>query len=232
MPLIDNRVTRMNGGITNVLENDIFNSLREPDPTIYNRLFEDFHIYTAAQWSVGGQGTPARAQQAGLGGLLRLTTTAVSGDNSWLQTINPTFQIVAGKKLFVRARLAPDSAANATSSFGLQPAVAGNNFLTPINGIYFRKAAGASTWEFLNRATNVETSTGAIATGADGVQINLGFFYDGASDLWASVNNAVVARITPAALPSVLMGITFGTQAGTAQARNMDIDQFFVAQER
>lgn len=232
MPLIDNQITRFPAGVTNVPVSDIFNSLRMLDPTIYNSMFDDFHVFTAAQWSVGGVGTPTRAVQAGLAGLVRLGTTAALNDNSWLQTANPTFQIIAGKELFFSARVQADSASLATTGIGLQIAVASNNFLTPANGIFFRKAAGGSTLEFVSRASSVETTSGAIATLVDATAYQLEFYYDGGTDLWGGINGAPLTRLSPAALPSVLMGLTIGVQAGSAVARNLDIDQVFIAQER
>lgn len=232
MPLIDPLVTRLQFGHTNVPVSDIFNSLRTSDPTIYNTLFDDFHVFTSADWSVGGVGTPTRAALAGRGGLVRLGTTGTSGDNSWLQTANPTFQIVAGKKIFFSARVALDSAALCTTGIGLQIAVASNNFLTPVNGIFFRKPASVSTIEFVSSAASTETTSGAIATLVDATAVQLEFFYDGLTGLWGSVAGSVVTRITPAALPSVLMGLTLGGQAGSAVARTLDIDQVFIAQER
>lgn len=232
MSLIDHQVTRFKNGVTNVDVGDIFNSLHEPDPSQYIRAFEDFITFTSGDWSTGGVGTPTRAAQAGRGGLVRLGTSAALGDNSWLQPANPHFQIVAGKKIFFRARLTPDSASLGTTGAGLQIAVATNNFLTPVNGIFFRKAAGASTIELVSRSASVETTSGAIATLTDATQYEIAFFYDGVSDIWGSVNGSVLTRITPAALPSVLMGPTFGIQAGSAVARTLDLDQFLVLQER
>lgn len=232
MPLIDNSVTRFQGGLTNVDVGSIFNSLRQPDPTLYNFLLDDFAVFTAAQWSTGGVGTPTRAAQAGLGGLVRLGNSAADNDNSWMQTANPTFQITAGKKLFFSARVTPSDATQSDFVAGLQIAVASNNFLTPVNGIFFVKDDDAATIEFVSRAASVETTSGAIATAVDATALYLQFFYDGQSDLWAAVNGTVLTRITPAALPSVLIGATFGVQNGAAVAKTLDIDQVFVAQER
>lgn len=232
MSFTDLNVTRLERGITNVAVGDIFNSLLEPDPSKYIRAFEDFITFTSGDYSTGGVGTPTRAAQAGRGGLIRLGTSAASGDNSWIQPANPHFQIVAGKKIFARFRLTVDSASLGTHAAGLQIAVASNNFLTPVNGIFFRKAAGGSTLEFVSRAASVETTSGAIATLTDATQYDCAFFYDGGADLWASVNGTALARITPAALPSVLMGPTIGIQAGSAVARTLDVDQYLVLQER
>lgn len=232
MPLIDNTVTRFERGVNNVAVGDIFNSLREPDPAAYIRAFDDFITFTAADYSTGGVGTPTRAAQAGRGGLIRLGNSAADNDNSWLQSANPNFQIVSGKKAFFSAIVTPSDATQSDFVAGLQIAVATNNFLTPVNGIFFIKDDDAATIEFVSRAASVETTSGAIATLVDATSYRLQFFYDGGADLWAAINGSVLARITPAALPSVLMGPTFGVQNGAAVAKTLDVDQYLVLQER
>jgi len=237
MPLIDNLVTRFPNGVTNLPVSDIFNSLNEPDPSIYVRDFDDFVNYLVTDWNaVSGVGTPVRAVQAGFGGLLRVQTSAASGDNSYLQRNNPNFQVITGttpKPFYFECRIAQtDDATNGVFVAGLQIAVAANNFLTPVNGIFFRKSAAQTGLELVSRAASVETTTGNIFTIVAATAYKFQFFFDGIDSLWAAVNGNTLAKLTPAALPSVLMGPTVGIQAGTAVVRNMDIDQLLTLQER
>lgn len=234
MPLRDSSVTRLPNGIGNVSDVDIFNALHEPDEGQYIRSFDDFSqvVFAAANYTTGGVGTPTRAAQAGVGGLVRLSGSAASGDNSWLQS-NLAYQPIVGKKLYFSARLAQiDDATNGAYVAGIQVAVAANNFLTPANGIFFRKSAAQTGWELVSRAASVETTTGTILTAAAATAYRLQFFFDGVDSIWAAINGAVLARITPAALPAAPMGAVFGEQNGTAVARNMDVDQYQVYQER
>jgi hypothetical protein len=232
--LIDNLVTRYPGGVGNVPVSDIFASLMEPDMSDFIRDFTEFDHYLVTDWATGGVGAGTTAVQAGLGGLLRLTNAAADNDNRYIQRNNPNFQIVAGKKLFFQARIAQISDATQSDfSIGLQIAVAANDFLTPANGIFFRKDDGAATIAFVSRAATVETTSGALGvTIAAATSYRFQFYYDGGVDLWAGINGTVLARITPVALPSVLMGPTIGVQNGEAVAKNMDIDQILVLQER
>lgn len=235
MSFRDNQVTRLAFGITNNNDADIFNSLREPDQSLYIRDFDEYVNYLVTDWSTGGVGAGSTTVQAGLGGLIRLLTTAAGGDNRWIQRNNPNFQVVAGKKIFFQCRLAQtDDATNGVLAIGLQIAVAANNFLTPVNGIFFRKNAAQTSIEFVSRAAGVETTSGALPNFvlAAATPYRFQFFYDGQADIWCAINGTPLARITPAALPAVLMGPTIGLQAGTAVARNADIDQILVLQER
>lgn len=235
--LIDNLITRFPNGVTNHSTASLFASLKEPDQSLFIRDFDDFVDYLVTDWSTGGVGAGTTAVQAGLGGLLRLTTTAGAADNRWIQRNNPNFQLVAGKKLFFSCRIAQtDDATNGVFVAGLQIAVAANNFLTPANGIFFRKNAAATAIEFVSRAAGVETSSGLVpnpfAAIAAATPYRFMFYYDGGFDFWGGIDGIPIARITPVALPAVLMGPTIGLQAGTAAIRNMDIDQIFVLQER
>jgi len=235
MAFRDNSVTRFLGGQCNVSPNDIFNSLREEDPSIYIRLQEEFTAFTAADWSTGGVGTPTRAAQAGLGGLIRLSGSAASGDNSWIQTLNPNYQVTAPttiRKIFFAATVTPDDATLDVFAAGLQIAVAANNFLTPVNGIFWRKAAGAATLELVSRAASVETTSGPVFTVANATPYKLQIFFDGVDTIWGAVNGSVLTKITPAALPTVLLGPTIGSQNGSAVARTLDVDNIIALQER
>lgn len=234
MSLVNNLITRLTPGVTNVPVGDIFNSLKEPDGSLYIRDFDEFVNYLVTDWNaVSGVGTPTRAVTAGLGGLLRISGSAASGDNSYLQRNNPNFQITAGKPLFFEARIAQvDDATNGAYVAGLQIAVAANNFLTPVNGIFFRKQAATTNLEIVSRAASVETTT-VLTTIAAATAYRLQFFWDGiGTDVWAAVNGTVLGKVSPAALPSVLMGPTVGEQNGTAAARLLDLDQIFAVQER
>jgi hypothetical protein len=232
MPLIDPNVTRLPRGLTNVEASDIFNSLRQFDPNVYQQFFDDFHVFASASYSTGGVGTPTRAAQAGAGGLFRLGNSAADNDNSWIQQANPTFLLTAGKKTFFSARVTPSDATQSDFVVGLQIAVASNNFLTPVNGLFVRKADDAATMVLVNRAASTETVSTGTATAVDATSSLIQMFYDGIDSVWAAHNGTIFGKVTPAALPSVLMGWTIGVQNGTAVAKTLDVDQVFVAQER
>lgn len=233
MSYVGIRETRFAGGVNDRDVADIFNQLREPDGSQYIRDFDDFVNYLVTDWSTGGVGAGTTAVQAGLGGLLRLTNTAADNDNRWIQRNNPNFQLTAGKKLFFSCRMAQFSEATQIDvAVGLQIAVAANNFLTPVNGLFFRKDDGDTIIHLVNRAAGVETVVDLATNFAAATAYRLQFFYDGGTDIWAAVNGVTLGRMTPAALPNVLMGPTIGIQDGDAVARNADIDQIFVLQER
>lgn len=231
--MLDNQVTRWPGGQTNVLDNDVFANLKVNDRSRNHEFFEDFDRYTAAQWVVGGVGTPvAPALVAGDGGILSVANSAASGDNNWAQQAATAWTLTAGKKLFFRARAQVDSALNSAMAFGLQVAVAANNFLTPADGLFIRKPAADTNVYLVHRVGGVETLSVALGVIADATQFEVSFAYDGQGNIIASLNGQVKASITPAALTAVALKVTLGVQNGTAAARTGLVDQLWSLKER
>src|SRR5687767_12355316 len=70
----------------------------------YAVFFEDFHIHTAAEWTVTKIGAGTNAITPGAGGLLLVTNAAADNDAVQYQLINETFKFVVGKKLSFKMR--------------------------------------------------------------------------------------------------------------------------------
>lgn len=231
MPL-DNSISRFPRGLGNQPDNHPFANLRIPDSTFYHNFFEDFDRYTAAQWVVGGVGTPvAPALVAGDGGLLSLANSAASGDNNWVQQAVVAWTFVAGKKLFFKGRIQVDDATLASFVLGLQVAVAGNAILAPTDGVFIRKPAGDTNAYLVSRVGGVETLSAALGPIVAATQTSYYFTYDGAGNILAGVDGSVKASITPAAITAVPLKITAGVQNNSAVIRTGLVDQLFCAKE-
>lgn len=231
MPL-DNQVSRFPNGVTNAFDNAVFTNLKVPDRSIYHEYFEDFDRYTAAQWVAGGVNPVAPALVAGDGGIISMATTGASGDSNFLQQLVTAWTFAAGKKVFFRARASVDDATLAQFSLGLQVAVAGNNFLTPADGVYIRKPAADTNVYLVSRVGSVETLSAALGVITAGTQFEVSFAYDGQGNIAAALNGQVKASITPASIAAVAMRVTAGVQAGSAVARTMLLDQLVCFKER
>lgn len=230
---INRNITRYQNGVTNHSEDGVFGSLPVPDQARMHGFVDDFDKYTAAQWVVGGVGTPvAPLLVAGDGGILSLTNTAASGDNNWIQQLVTSWTFVAGKRVFFKALAQVDDATLAVFSFGLQIAVAGNNFLTPADGVFIRKPAADTNVYLVSRVGGVETLSAALGVVAAGTQFNLEFAYDGAGNIVAGLNGVAKASITPAAITAVPLKITAGIQNGSAVVRVGLVDQLACYKER
>jgi len=236
-----NNVTRFPGGMNNLLDNDVFANLLIQDWGQMHSFLEDFDLFLATMWSVGGVGTPTRALAAGDGGIVAIGNSAANGDNSWIQgSIGYTLTSPNTKRVFFAARAAVDDATNGVVALGLQIAVAGNNFLTPVNGIFFLKAAAGTSMVLRNRAASVTTDSASLGSVVANQQFEVAFAIDlntlaiiAAFQPDTSKGPAqVVSSIVPAALPTVAMGVTAAVQNGTAAARTLNLDQIFAAKER
>lgn len=227
--------TRFPYGLTNVGETDLFADMVQPDPTLFHTYFNDFDTYTAGDWTVTETDSGAtQALTAGDGGLLLITNTAADNDLVALQKNPAAFTFTAGKKTFFRCRFKVSDATQSDIIFGLQ--VVDSTPLDVTDGIYFLKADGAATVDFICRknASTGSTSASAVATMANDTFIELGFYYDGQSKVAYEVNGSVLGSLDASStyLPDTTCTVSFALQNGEAVAKTMTVDYVYVAKER
>jgi hypothetical protein len=227
--------TRFPYGLTNVTEVDLFADMVQPDPTLFHEYFNDFDTYTAGDWTVTEtSGAATQALTAGDGGLLLITNTAADDDLVALQKNPAAFTFTAGKKTFFRCRFKVSDATQSDVVFGLQ--VVDATPLDVTDGIYFLKADGAATVNFVCRknASTGSTTASAVATMANDTFIELGFYYDGQSSVAYEVNGSVLGSLdaSSAFLPDTTCTVSFALQNGEAVAKTMTVDYVYVAKER
>ena len=224
--------TRFPNGITNVGEQSLFAELGQPAATIFHTYFEDFDYYTAGDWTVTE--TDAGATQAltdGDGGLLLITNTAADNDLVSLQKKGESFRFESGKALFFEARFKVSDATQSDVVIGLQ--ITDTTPLDVTDGVFFIKADGAATVNFLVEKNNTATTASSIATMANDTYIRLGFYYDGSSAVQYFVNGTYTGSSVTTNLPDDEdMTITIAIQNGEAAAKTMTVDYVYVAKER
>ena len=224
--------TRFPNGITNVGEQSLFAELGQPAATIFHTYFEDFDYYTAGDWTVTE--TDAGATQAltdGDGGLLLITNTAADNDLVSLQKKGESFRFESGKALFFEARFKVSDATQSDVVIGLQ--ITDTTPLDVSDGVFFIKADGAATVNFLVEKNNTATTASSIATMANDTYIRLGFYYDGSSAVQYFVNGTYTGSSVTTNLPDDEdMTITIAIQNGEAVAKTMTVDYVYVAKER
>jgi hypothetical protein len=213
-------------------EQSLFAELGQPAATLYHTYFEDFDYYTAADWTVTE--TQAGATQAltdGDGGLLLITNTAADNDLVSLQKVGESFRFASGKPLFFEARFKVSDATQSDVVIGLQ--ITDTTPLDVTDGVFFIKADGAATVNFLVEKNNTATTASAVATMADDTYIRLGFYYDGVSAVQYFVNGSIAGSSVTTNLPDDEdMTITIAIQNGEAAAKTMTVDYVYVAKER
>lgn len=201
-----------------------------PDPTEVAEDFEDFFQYVAGDWTVTNTTTHQTiGLVAGANGLVSTVGggTSVTNDIGAIQANPLNFNIPVNS---VSSSLPPTNqawfycafkATNAANDLLLIGNASSIATLAPTDGIYFTKAAGASTIQFVVRkssaslaATAYSTGTTTVATLTSGTFIELGWYYDGKGNIDVFVNEAKVC--------SVDVGVGSGTVAATfPQAVNL-----------
>lgn len=232
MPQIDNEVTRFNNGVNNRDVGHIFGgSMKQMDPTRFHTYFEDFDYFVAANWVFTDVGAATQALANVDGGVLLITNAAADDNSSFGQKVGESFLFETGKQLFFGAKFQVSDALQSDVVMGLQ--ITDTTPLDVTDGVFFIKADGAATVNFVVEKDGTATTESAVATLVDDTNIELQFFYDGIDALWVGINGTPVARVAATNLPDdEVLTISFGIQNGEAVAKTMSVDYVFVAKER
>lgn len=212
------------------------------NPFFYHEWEDDFDALNAAYVVTKTTGTAAI--QAGDGGQLKLTTAATINDLVGVQLPAASFNFTAGKKSFFLARLQLDDVVNGEFNVGLMNTT--TTSFAPTDGLYFKKASGASALVLSSMNTSVETDIALPAAlyPANNTWIDLGWYVDRNQKVTAFVGNGLVgyqqqnvAALGPngsgsPALTAVNLNFTLAVRAGTAAARTMLVDFAMAAKER
>lgn len=228
---------RYPNGVTNAGPNDPLRNFVDTDPTKAYRYWNDFHTYTAGDWTVTE--TQAGATQAinagAAGGVLLLTNDTGNTDVNQLQLASETFKYVAGKQFWMKARFALTATlANFGAVIGL--AITDTTAAAAVSdGIYWRKASGASTLEFVVEKDSTETASGTLATMVSGTFVTVAAYYNGKDEIECWVDGVKTATITTLTnLPDdEELAVTIASVNATTGAANvLAVDYLLLAVER
>lgn len=212
------------------------------NPFFYHEWEDDFDTLNAAYVITKTTGTAAVV--AGDGGILQLVTAATLNDLTSVQLPAASFSFTAGKKSFFLCRLQVDDATNAKFNVGLMNMTA--TPFAPTDGVFFKKASGATTLVLASLSASAETDIAlpAAVYPANNTNIDLGFYVDRNQNVIAFAGSGLVgyvqqnvaalgptARGAPA-LTAANLNFTLAVGAGTAAARTMKVDFAMAAKER
>ena len=230
--LIDNLITRFPNGLTNRSPGEVFSSLPMPDPPRRHTFFEDFDVYTAADWTVTVTGTGTQAVANLDGGRILTTNSAGVNDSVYTQLANESFLFKVGYKAFFRCLFQVSDAVQSIVVAGLQ--ITDTTPAAVTDGVYFLKADGAATIDFISTKNSTAVTASAIASMTSATDIELAFYWDGISRIWYSVDGTVLGYIDPGtSLPDdEVLTVSFGIENGEAVAKTMTTDYMFAAMER
>lgn len=251
-----NVVTRFPGGVTNVEENSPLADMGQLNPTKFISFFDDF-VYAAsatasnveAYTSNDDGGTGTNAFQDAAGGVYNVVTAAADNDYHAMSSVNEIFKFIAGKKLWLQARLKVAEATTNESTWwvgltdtlttgGMQANTAGP--LASYDGAMFWKTPEtALTLNFETSNAATQNTLSAAWTSVSNTWTKVAFYWDGIDKVWpfVAVNDSETwVPGTPQSLTATgleEMHLVFGIKAGpTAAAETLQMDYILVVQER
>jgi len=214
-----------------------------PSPFHTHQYDNDFDTYNAADWTLAAT-TGTTALTAGNGGLVIQTTAATAADIQHNLKNPAAFATQAGQGLWFMWRGQVSSVTDQLAIMGLQ---AGGTAFAPVDGIFFTKAAAATAFVLNIRAAGVSTTLtlpGLVIAAA--TNYALAFYYDGDRSVTAwggqitnpgTINSVAlsylgtIGTMTLTNLPTVNLGVSFGTQNGASVLRTMTTDYIMAANE-
>lgn len=228
--------THFPNGVNNVFEHYATGEMGFPDPTRVIMWFDDFHSYTAAQWTVTEtQAGATQAVAAGAdGGHLVLVNTATDNDVNQVQWAQESFRLQATKKTWLRARFKVSDATNSDVLVGLYITDTSPVASAPTDGFYFLKADDSTALTFRVGKDSTYTTSGTVATMANDTFVTVTAYLDPVSRTVKLYNDDT--RVGSVALTNLPddedLAVTIAVQAGDANARTLTIDYLMVVKER
>jgi hypothetical protein len=243
---LQSQTTNFANGVTNC---DPWQAMAEagtPDPSFSQLFHEEFNRYTAADWTITPLSTGTTGLVAEAGGVLNLVTAAAVSDSVYVQVPVASYQLVAGAHHFFKARIRLATVANNDCYAGLI-ATGTVPLVTPVNGIFFFKAAASTTWVLRTVVAGVVTDlalpASAVMANATWLELSFHVGTNGEVETFFNPTTGPFTQVIPGglrgratlsapALPTVVLSPSFGIRnEAVATARTMSIDYLTVSSE-
>lgn len=216
--------TNFPNGVTNVLESEFFGNFRRPAPVgVTYGYWNDFPHLNTDDWTITDTGTPAYAITDAVGGVLTVTNSAADNDGVFAQLPGESFILAANKPAWFSTRIALDDVVESDWIAGLY--VTDTDPITAItDGVYFIKADGAATVDFVSVVGSAATTLSDVATLVNDTFVTFEFYWDGTEYIHAWVDGAPVGRVAAATRPTGEMSLSWVIQNGEAVAKVLSMD--------
>jgi len=224
--------TNFPDGVTNAATPGPLQTFIDMDPSAVHQYFNDFDVYTAGDFTVSATGSPTNSIVAGNGGILSMVNTAGNADLDALQLKAATFNLVAGKQLWMKARFNISNATLSALLIGLIQTTA--TPLTVVDGVYFRKDSASAV--LTAKATKASTTSSSnVLTMVAATYVEVGLHYDGSDTIIVYSGSAIVARLPITNLPLAATGLNMTialTNGASGGAQTLLVDYVMVAAQR
>lgn len=227
--------TRAVNGITTAKQTEPLGQFILPDATKAHVYDEDFDYFNAADWTIttteAGAGAATEALDDADGGVLLITNDDADNDADFFNKVGESWLFETGKKLWFEATVTVGNANETDWIIGLQ--ITDTTPLDVTDGVFFIKADGDSTVNFIVEKNNTATTTLNVANTVNATAVRLSFYYNGIDAIDIFVDGVQVGSSVVTNLPDdELLTVSFGIQNGEASAQVMRVDRIFVAKER
>ena len=228
--------THFTSGVTNVSASGSGGHVKQPSRHKYHEYFNDFDVYTAADWTIttteDGSGSAAEALVDGDGGLLQVTNAAGDNDHDFFQLKKEGFKYEAGKQLGFYFRFKASDATQSDVVAGLQ--VTDTTPLDVSDGVFFLKADGAATIDFVVEKDGTQSTLTLPNSLADDTFMTVGFLYNPKNQKFHVYQNNVLAGtvVSTNAPDDEELNVSFGIQNGAAAAKVLTVDYVHALKER
>jgi hypothetical protein len=207
----------------------------QPDPARYVRYFNDFHVFTAGDWTVTeSQAGATQAIVAGHGGILALTNTGTDNDLNAIQNPQETFRFAVGRKAWIRTKFKLSEVTESDAIVGLYITDTSPLATLPSDGVFFYKADGAAALVAQVRKDGAASTISLGNMVADTYE-TLELYYDGKSTFTAFVDGVPTGTditVTTNMPDDEEIAVGIAVQAGDGNADTLSIDFIEVLMER
>lgn len=226
--------TNLPEGFNNLYSYQALGSYLAGMPARMHQWFDDFDLFTAANWTVTE--TQAGATQAIVantdGGIIALVNSAADNDINAIKFANNTFVLPTNKNWWIATRLKVSSALVSDVIFGLVDVMTG---FDPAYGVYLTKLNGAATFALAVENNSAVTAGSAASPAiADDTYVTLAITFNkdkGVITAW--MNDSPFANVTVLTnMPTAALAPAIGVQNGDGNARTLSCDWLLAAIER
>jgi len=226
--------SRFPSGVTNAVQGSALGMFGMFDPTRYNLYFNDFNDDALSGWTVTavsvGVGTSGSVIADADGGIMRLTTAANENDGAWYESPGESWVVRAGKKAWLKCRIAVGNAIESDFIFGFHSTSVTPQLATLRFAFVSDDGSAAVYFNVDDNTTDADSAT--VATLATDTFVTLEAYYDGKGEISLYADGAKVASMTNVSVPAGGMALGIGYLNGAAGAETTDFDYIFAAVER
>ena len=222
--------TRFPNGVTTARVNDDLGSLVILDPTKTHVDWEDFNVYTAADWIVTAVGTSPVAGADVDGGAITVTTGGTENNGDWLQRNNEGFLLETGKKSWLKARVMFDVVDEMDFVFGLHSTSTTPQAATMRH--LFESVDGSAALYFNNDDNTTDTDSGTLHTLVAATWVEMAAHWDGKGNIKLYIDGALKEKMTGITVPGAEMALGFGCITGATAVVVMTVDYVLAVKER